>query len=310
MSSRTDNLKGGAVMIVAVGSLSLLDAGLKVLTPSYPPLQIAAMRALASLPLIVGWIAITGSFGELRRVRFGFHFLRAVLGIAMLTAFIYGVRHVPLAEAYTIFFIAPLLITAFSVPLLGERVEPQRWLAIAGGLVGVVIVLRPTGAGIVSLGGLAIMGAAIAYALSAISVRVLGRTDSTRSMVFWLMAMIGAGAGLLALPKWVAIQPQHWGVIAWIAVAGFVGQWAITEAFRVGEPSFIANFEYTALAWGLGLDWLVWRTLPGGRTYIGAAIIIACGVYLIHRERRTQSSVAASPSAPEAANVEAAEPHA
>ena len=292
MSVRTENLKGGIVMIVAVGALSLLDAGLKTLAPSYPPLQVAAIRALSSLPLIIFWIAMTGSFGELRRVRFGFHFLRAVLGVAMLTAFIYGVRHVPLAEAYTIFFIAPLLITAFSVPLLGERVEPQRWLAIAGGLAGVVIVLRPTGEGLVSLGGLAIMAAAVAYALSAVTVRILGRTDSTRSMVFWLMAMMGAGAALLAAPQWRPVQSQHWGVIVWIAVAGFVGQWAITEAFRIGEPSFIANFEYSALAWGLGLDWLLWRTVPGARTFTGAAVIIACGIYLVRRERSATKVVA------------------
>lgn len=301
MSLRTDNLKAGIVMIVAVGALSLMDAGMKVLAPAYPPVQVAAIRALSSLPLIVLWIAATGSFGELRRVRFGFHFLRAVLGVGMLTAFIYGVRHVPLAEAYTIFFIAPILITAFSVPLLGERVEPQRWLAILGGLAGVLVVLRPTGAGVVSLGGLAIMGAAVAYALSAITVRILGRTDSTRSMVFWLMAMMAVGAGTLALPQWRAIQSQHWIVIAGIAVAGFAGQWAITEAFRAGEPSFIANFEYTALAWGLGLDWLLWRTVPGARTFAGAAIIIACGVYLIRRERIAARTTAGQPAAAEVA---------
>lgn len=294
MSFRTENFKGGIVMIIAVGALSLMDAGMKVLSPSYPPLQVAAIRALASLPLIVLWIAVTGSLGELRRIRFGFHVLRAVLGVAMLTAFIYGVRHVPLAEAYTIFFIAPLLITAFSVPLLGERVEPQRWLAILGGLVGVLVVLRPTGAGLVSLGGLAVMGAAVAYALSAVTVRILGRTDSTRSMVFWLMALVGIGAGLLALPQWRSIQPQHWTVIAGIAVTGFIGQWTITEAFRIGEPSFIANFEYSALAWGIGLDWVLWRTLPGARTFTGAAIIIACGVFLIHRERRTAKAAVSS----------------
>lgn len=283
-------------MIVAVGALSLLDAGMKVLSPSYPPLQVAAMRAMASLPLILLWIAITGSFRELRSVRFGFHLLRAILGIAMLAAFIYGVRHVPLTEAYTIFFIAPLLITAFSVPLLGERVERPRWLAILGGLAGVLFVLRPTGTGLVSLGGLAVLGAAVAYALSAVTVRILGRTDSTRSMVFWLMAMVGAGAGVLALPQWRTIQPQHWSVIAWIAVAGFVGQWAITEAFRIGEPSFIANFEYSALAWGLGLDWVLWRTIPPARTFAGAAIIIACGVYLIRREQRGARAIV--PEAP------------
>lgn len=287
MHTHTDNLRGGAIMLVAVGSLALMDAGMKVLSAAYPPLQVASMRAMASLPLIVVWIGVTGGFAQLLRIRVGLHLVRGILGIGMLAAFIYGVRHVPLAEAYTIFFIAPLLITAFAVPFLGERVEPARWLAIAGGLAGVLIVLRPTGAGVITLGGLAVMASAVAYALSAITVRILGRTDSTQSMVFWLMFMVAAGGGLLALPQWRAIQPQHWIVIGWIAVAGFAGQWALTEAFRIGEPSFIAPFEYTALAWGLGLDWLLFRALPPARTFAGAAVIIACGIYLITRERRT-----------------------
>ena len=286
MRFQNDNIKGGVVMIAAVGALSLMDAGMKVLSGVYSPLQVAAIRALASLPLIVLWIGLTGGFAQLRRVHVALHLLRGVLGIAMLAAFIFGVRHVPLAEAYTIFFIAPLLITAFSVPLLGERVEPRRWLAIGGGLLGVLIVLRPSGTGLITLGGVAVMGSAAAYALSAITVRILGRTDSTQSMVFWLMSIVGAGAGLLALPRWRAIQPEHWIVIAAIGVAGFFGQWAITEAFRIGEPSFIASFEYTALAWGLGLDWVLFRTVPGMRTFAGAAVIIACGAYLIQRERR------------------------
>lgn len=285
MHGLSQNVRGGLVMIVAVGALSLMDAGMKVLSPVYPPLQVAALRAMASLPLIVVWIALTGGFAQLRRIRVGLHLLRGALGIGMLAAFIYGVRHVPLAEAYTIFFVAPLLITAFSVPLLGERVETQRWLAIFGGLAGVLIVLKPTGEHLITLGGLAVLAGAVGYALSAVTVRMLGRTDTTQSMVFWLIVMVAAGAGLLALPQWRAVQPQHWLTVAWIGVAGFIGQWAITEAFRIGEPSFVASFEYTALAWGLGLDWFLWRTIPGPRTFVGAAVIIACGAYLIQRER-------------------------
>jgi drug/metabolite transporter (DMT)-like permease len=281
---RRANVKASVIMMTSVGALSLMDAGMKVLAVRYPPLQVAALRALSSLPLIVVWIGLTGGFRQLVRIRFGLHLLRAILGIGMLAGFVYGVRHLPLSEAYSIFFVAPLLITAFAVPILGERVEWQRWVAIGVGLCGVVVVLRPTGAGFVTLPGIAILACAIGYALSAILVRVLGRTDSTQSMVFWLMAMVGAGAGLLALPRWKAIAPEHWLVLAGIAVTGTVGQWALTEAFRTGEASFIAPFEYTALAWGLGLDWLLWSAIPGGRTFAGAALVIAAGIYLIRRE--------------------------
>jgi len=116
-------------------------------------------------------------------------------------------------------------------------------------------------------------------------VRIVGRTDSTESQLFWLMAMVALGAGAMAAPEWVAIRAADSWVLVGIAVFGFLGQLAITEAFRHGEASAIAPLEYSALAWGLGLDWILWRTLPDRFTLVGAAIIIASGVYLVRRER-------------------------
>ena len=272
-------------MLVAVGALCLLDAGMKQLSSAYSPLQLAGIRGLASLPFVLVWVGVTSGFAGLLRVRWTLHLFRGVLGILMLCGFVYGVRHLPLSEAYSIFFVAPLLITAFAVPLLGERVGWRRWGAIAIGMVAVWFVLRPQGEGMVLLPAVAVFFAAVGYALSAITVRVLGRTDSSQSMVFWLMLSIGVVATLLSLPNWRPIEAGHWPVIAWIAVSGAVGQWAITEAFRIGEASFVAPFEYSAMAWGVGLDWILWQTVPAGRTWIGAAVIIACGIYLMHRER-------------------------
>ncbi|MGZ8867302.1 MAG: DMT family transporter [Thermoanaerobaculia bacterium] len=283
--TRANNVRASMIMLVAVGAFSLMDAGIKVLSGRYPPLQVAALRGLSSLPIVLMWVWWTGGFRQLVRVRFPLHVMRGILGIIMLAGFAYGVRHIPLSEAYSIFFIAPLLITLFAVPILGERVEWQRWVAIGAGLCGVIIVLRPTGAGFITLPGIAVLVCATCYALSAITVRILGRTDSTQAMVFWLMTMVGGGSALLALRQWKTIQSEDWLVIAGVAVTGSLGQWAITEAFRSGEASFIAPFEYTALAWGLALDWILWQAIPGGRTFVGAAIVIASGLYLIRRER-------------------------
>jgi drug/metabolite transporter (DMT)-like permease len=291
----SSNVKGGAIMLLAVGSFSFMDAGMKTLSAAFPPMQVAALRCLASLPLIVLWVAVRGGFRKVLRVRFGLHALRAALGIIMLATFVYGLRRLPLSEAYAIFFVAPLLITAFAALILRERIEWQRWVAVGVGLVGVLIVLHPTGAGVATLAGLGVVTCAVGYALSAILVRILGRTDSTESMVFWVLALMGTGATLLALPQWQPIQAQHWIPIAVVGVAGCLGQWAITEAFRVGEASFLAPFEYSALAWGLVLDWTLWRTLPELRAIAGASVIVASGVYLIRRERRV--SVAVAPDA-------------
>ena len=272
-------------MIIAVGALSLMDAFLKVLAPHYSPFQVASIRGLSALPFTIVWVGFRGGFGQLVRVRFGLHVVRAVLGIMTLAAFAFALRSLQLAEAYSIFFVAPLLITVFAVLILKEHVDRGRWIAIAVGFGGVLIVLRPTGAGALTIPGLAMLATAVGYALSAITVRVLGRTDSTQAMMFWLMLLIGIGAGALALPDWRPIQPAHWPVIAGIAVIGSLGQLALTEAFRMGQASFIAPFEYTALAWGVGLDWFVWKMTPPPVTIAGAFVIIASGVYLVRRER-------------------------
>jgi drug/metabolite transporter (DMT)-like permease len=284
--AHTHNTRGAWAMVLAVAALSLMDAGLKTLAPYYSPLQVTAMRSISTLPLTLLWIVASAhGVRRLFTVRFPLHLLRAAIGIFMLSTFTYGVRHLPLSEAYAIFFVAPLLITALAAPMLHERVGAPRWAAIVIGFAGVLVVLRPSGAGMLSTPGLAVLGTAVGYAFSAILVRILGRTDSTQSMVFWLMVLISIGAGALALPTWRPIQSPHWIVIAGIAVTGSVGQWAITEAFKHAEASLIAPLEYTALAWGVALDWIFWHTLPGARTFLGAAVIIASGIYLIRREK-------------------------
>ena len=279
------NLTGILWMAAGVGILSVMDAAMKWLSPHYPPLQVAALRGAASLPIVMAWIALQGGFRQVMRVRWPLQLLRGLLAVAMLGGFIYAVRALPLAEAYSIFFVAPLFITALSVPLLGERVDPGRWAAIGVGLAGVLLVLRPTGAGSVSLAGLAAIGSAAAYALSAIVVRVLGRTDSTLSMVFWFLVCLTLGAGALAAPGWVPVDRAHWPVLAVLALTGAAGQFALTEAFRRGEASVVAPFEYTALGWGLLLDALLWSTAPDVAMLGGAAIVVGAGLYLIRRER-------------------------
>lgn len=281
----SSNLRGIVAMLLAVGFFSLMDGGLKHLAGHYPPMQVAALRGLSGLPLVLAWVAATGSAVGLLRIRWPIHLLRAGLSIMMLSAFAFALNRMPMSSAYTIFFVAPLLITALSVPMLGEKVGPRRWSAIGAGLVGVLVVLRPTGEGLFGGAGLAVVVAAAGYALSAILVRVLHRTDSGQSMVFWMLVMTAAGAGALALPGWVPLRWDDGWVIAGVGLTGFLGQVAITEAFRAGEASVVAPFEYSALAWGLGLDLAIWGVLPDGGTFLGAGIIVASGLYLVHRER-------------------------
>ncbi|MEW6370155.1 MAG: DMT family transporter [Pseudomonadota bacterium] len=272
-------------MLIAVFMFSLMDTAMKLLAAHYPAMQVAALRSLSSLPLVCAYVAWRGGFRSMLRVRWSLQVLRAVLGIGMLALFAYGLKQLSLAEAYSVFFIAPALITAMSVFFLKETVNLARWIAIVVGLAGVLVVLRPEGGGFLTLGGLAILGSAVCYAISAIAARILARTDSSEQIMFWLMLMMAAGATALAAPEWVSVDPGHLWLLCALAVSGFFGQLAITEAFSHGEASVVAPFEYSALAWGVAIDWLLWQTLPDSYTLVGAAIIIGSGLYLIRHEK-------------------------
>jgi drug/metabolite transporter (DMT)-like permease len=272
-------------MLVAVMLFSAMDTLIKALSAHYPPLQIAAMRGALTLPLIALWIQWRGAWGEVWRARWSLHLLRGVLVITMLVLFTYGVRHLPLTNAYTLMFIAPLLITLLAWPVLGERVARAHWWAIGGGLVGVLVALRPTTEGFASWAGLAVLGCAVCYAVSAVVTRLCSRTDSKDSLVLWVMVFLALGAGALAAPQWLPLQQRDLWLWAGLAASGFGAQLAITEAFRHGQASAVAPFEYTALGWSLGIDWVLWNVLPDGYTVLGAAIIVVSGLYVLRHEQ-------------------------
>lgn len=271
-------------MLIAVAMFSLMDTAMKILSATYPALQVTALRSLSSLPLVCAYIAYRGKFRGLLNVRWPLHVLRGVLGIGMLTLFAFALKTLPLADTYAIFFIAPALITALSVFILKEKVDSRQWGAIVVGLVGVLVVLRPDGYSFISVAGLAVLGSAACYAVSAIASRILSRTDASEHIMFWLLVMMATGSVIMGWRQWVPLRPQDGWVIVALAITGFLGQLAITVAFSTGKASVVAPFEYSALAWGVAIDWLLWQSLPDAYTLAGAAIIIGSGIYLVQRE--------------------------
>ena len=282
---RRSPLAAAGWMLAAVASFSLMDAGMKLLSAHYPPLQVTLLRGAASLPFVLVWVLASAGVRSIVPVRWGLHLLRGVLGMVMIGCFVYALRRMPLSTAYTLYFVAPLLVAALSVPLLGEKVGPRRWTAIGIGMLGVVVVLRPGVDGLVSLPGLMVLLAATAYAIAAVTVSLLTRTDTPQSMVVWFLAIMAVGAGLAAIPGWVPLRWEHAALILGMGLAGAFGQIALTSAFMRGDASMIAPLEYTGLVWVIAWDWLLWQTLPDAATWTGAAIIVASGLYLLRRER-------------------------
>ena len=272
-------------MFVAVAAFSFMDALLKLFAAHYPPMQVTAIRGAASLPFVVLPLWYAGRLGELKPTRLGLHLFRGVLGIIMLATFVLALREAPLASVYSIYMAAPLLIAALAAWWLKEKVDGGRWLAIVIGLIGVIVILQPRPDGLPMIAGIAAVASALCYALAAITARVLTRTERSSAMVFTFLMIITLVAGALALPGWVAIRPSDGWLIVAIGGLGAAGQHYITEAFRHAPAAVVAPIEYTALLWGIAIDWVAWSVLPGGMMLGGASLVIAAGLYVAWRER-------------------------
>jgi len=255
---------------------------------------------VASLPFTVLPSLLRGRCQDLKPIRLWMHVLRGSLMVVMLGGFIYALRSLSLANAYSIVLAEPLLVTALAGPLLGDRVGWRNWIAICVGLVGVLVILRPSTSGFVTLGALAAFIATIAYALGVLALRVITRTDTTTSVIVWSVGLMTIITGALSVPDWVPLAREHWMWLVVLGIFAATGQYLLTEAFRSAPPAIVAPFEYTALLWGMAIDWFVWHALPAPRVYFGGAIVIASGLYLIwleHSQRRSLGKSCASTSA-------------
>ena len=282
-----DRLAGMAAMLMGVASFSLMDASLKLLTAHYPAAQVAALRGLAALPVVFIWVLYAGGVRQLLRVRWPLHLIRGLLSVFMMVTFAFALKQLSLATAYALFFVAPLLIAVFGTFMLGERIHGPQWLAIVIGFAGVLIVLRPDTASHLGWAGtLAVLGTALCYALSSVLVKIIGRSDSTPAMVFWMTCMLAIGATTLAVPVWQPLLGKHYLLIGGIAITGAIGQWGITEAFKRAPAATVAPLEYSGLLWVILIDYAVWSVTPAWATLAGAAVIIGSGLYLLRFETR------------------------
>jgi drug/metabolite transporter (DMT)-like permease len=284
-------------MLASVACFSVMDAMIKLLAEHYPSLQVAFLRAAASLPFVLLMIAARGRLDRIKPVNVRLHLLRGALSVLMLYSFVSAVRESSLATTYSIFMFAPLLVAALSVPMLKERVVSGQWYASAVGLSGVLLMLGPVDGKWLSAGSLWAIVALCTYALAVVSLRLLSRTDTTESMVLGFTLLLLIGAGLLAIPGW---HPIDWGrdllLILGVGVMGSIAQNLITVAFRSAPVAVVAPFEYTAMLWGVLLDIAIWNVYPGVLTLVGASVVVGAGLYLIQRERR-QAAAADSTAA-------------
>ena len=273
------------LMLGGVFFLSTMDVVFKMLVDDFSSFQVVFLRCAASLPFFGGWILLTDR-AHFRTANPLGHLSRGLLGLLMLFAVGECFRELQLADAYTLFFAAPLVITLLSGPVLGEPAGVLRVVAAVVGFAGVILALKPGGGDWLSYGAAMGLLGMLAYAISSLLLRRLGAADGTVTIAFWFVALVGAGAGLLAWPDWKPILASHWPLIAVLGVSGAAGQALLTAAFRRASVAVVAPFDYTHMIWALVYGVWFWGYLPGWRVWIGASIVILSGLFILFRERR------------------------
>jgi len=260
-----------------------LDSTAKYLMQSYPVTQVIWARFFFHVIFVV--LLMGRQLGvQVRSQSFTHQSLRSLFMFTTTVLFFIGISFLPLATAATIMFMSPVILTILSIPLLGEKVGPRRWVGIAIGFAGAVVIMRP-GSESFQLSILIVLAAAFTHAIYQIFTRKLGTRDRPITSLFYT-GITGALAMTVVAPfYWQPVAVSDWPLFVFAGIAGGIGHLCLIRAFRQAPASVVAPFSYSSLLWATAFGYLLFGDLPDAWTLSGAAMIIASGLYIFHREQ-------------------------
>ncbi len=282
--TQDDNVKAGvAWMLLTTLFFLSLDAVAKHLVSSYPVIQVVWGRFL--FHLILAAMILGPRFGYfVRSANLPLQIVRSILLLATTVLFFFGVRLLPLAEASAIMFTSPILLSILAIPFLGEKVGPYRWAAIFVAFLGALVVVRP-GTGVMGVGALFLLGCSFCNAFYQLITRKLRGTDEARTTLLYT-ALAGTVGASLAVPLvWTPIASGDWPLFAALGVFGCLGHFTLIKAFQSAPATVVAPFSYASIIWAILYGFLFFGDLPDFWTLVGASIIAAGGLYILHREQ-------------------------
>jgi len=279
--------RGIVLVLLASAVFTLSAAFVKIIGGRIPTAEIILFRNLFAIPALLPVVLAAGGWSAIATRNPLGHAARTVFGMMGMIGAFYGYVHLPLATVTALGFTMPLFLTVLAVPLLKERVGWRRGIAVVVGFLGVVLMVRPDGlpSGEAGLAVLLCLLGALGWALAMITIRRMGESgESSVAIVFWFTVGATVLAGIATIPVWVWPTPLEWALLIGIGLVSALAQVLMTEAYRRGETSLLAPFEYAAIIWTTTLGALVWAELPGGWDFAGIAVLVGAGLYIWHRE--------------------------
>ena len=280
---RPDNFRGLFLMGLAFFIFAAADVQAKLLTGHFHPLQVAWTRQAGLLAGAAVIIAMQGP-SVFRTQRPGLQVLRGVLAVISSTFFVFALGYVALADAVAVTFVAPFMVTILGALILREKVGIRRWSAVAAGFAGTLIVIRP-GFGVIHPAVLLVVLAATAFALRQIVSRLLATSDRTVTTVAYT-SFASVLLLTLPLPFYWSMPQSGWEILLLLGMASCagIGELVMIKALETTQAIVLAPVHYTLIIWATFYGWMIFGQLPDRWTWLGEAIIVATGLYLIHRE--------------------------
>jgi len=281
----TPRIKGILLMVASMVLFTLLDATAKHLVQTLPPAVAVFGRYVVAFVLSVAVIMRKGGPQLMRTRHPALQALRGVMLMGATMLNFIAIMHLQLAQTAAIFFTIPLWVCALSVPILGEHVGLRRWIAVAVGFLGVLVIMRP-GSDSFHWAMLLSIGASFCGAIYNIVTRKVGGRDRAETSLFYV-GLVGARAGAVPLPfVWQTPEGMQWLLLGFIGLVGTIGHFMLIQAHRLAPASVLAPFMYTQIVWMILLGYIFFGDVPDVWTLVGAALVVASGLFVFAGEAR------------------------